>query len=369
MTHFNSYISNTIAGSANQFIFSTSLDTSRVFYKITRGGKHTYSLIFTNTIDSTYSDGAHCQKNVICSEWEILSARVCTVNADKLNDSILYNEEALSSLNNSLTDFMDLTFDGGSTKQVAPTEIFSSDEIELDIASGDYLCLELTYKGEKMPYHEESIIPICKKTSTSWHLHKKMPLPAMVGIKEKAKAKIGFIGDSITQGIGVPLNHYTHWNSVCASGLGSDYAYWNLGIGFGRANDIASLGAWFNKALQNDILVVCYGVNDIMQGFSENQVKNDLKTTIMELKRAGKRVVLQTVPPFDYNEEKKAIWERVNDYIKTDLVKHVDLVFDVVPYLGKSESEPQIARFGGHPNEQGCAIWGNALCKALKEIL
>ena len=369
MTHFNSYVSNTIAGASNQFIFSTNQDTSRAFYKITRGGKYTYSLVFTNTIDSTFADGAQCQKNVICSQWEILGARVCTVRAQELNDSILQSEEALASLNNLLNGFVPLTFGGKSTKQVAPAEIFSSDEIELDIASGDYLCLELTYKGEKMPYHEEAIIPICKKTSTSWHLHKKMPLPAMVGIKRETRAKIGFIGDSITQGIGVPLNHYTHWNAIVARELGDDYAYWNLGIGFGRANDIASLGAWFNKALQNDVLVVCYGVNDIMQGFSENQVKNDLKTTVMALKKAGKRVILQTVPPFDYNEEKKAIWEHVNDFIKTELAREVDLVFDVVPYLGKSEEEPQIAKFGGHPNEDGCAIWGLALSKALKDIL
>ncbi len=369
MTHFKNYVSNTIAGASNQFIFSTNLDTSRVFYKITEGGKYNYSLIFTNTIDSTFADGSQCQKNVICDAWEILGARVCRVGASELSDDVLGSEVALTELNDSLSNFVPLTFNGKSTKQVAPAEVFASDEIELEIAKGDYLCLELTYKGQKMPYHEEAIIPICKKTSTCWQLNKKMPLPSMVGIKRSVKAKIGFIGDSITQGIGVPLNHYTHWNSIVASGLGSDYAYWNLGIGYGRANDIASLGAWFKKALQNDVLVVCYGVNDIMQGFSENQVKSDLKATIIALKDAGKRVILQTIPPFDYNEEKKAIWQNVNAYIKAELASYVDLVFDVVPYLGKSEGEPQIAKFGGHPNEEGCAIWGNALYEAIKEIL
>ena len=151
--------------------------------------------------------------------------------------------------------------------------------------------------------------------------------------------------------------------------MGEENAYWNLGIGFGRANDMASLGAWFKKALQNDILIVCYGVNDIMQGFSKEQVKADLKTIATELKRAGKRVIFQTVPPFDYNSEKKVIWQEVNEYIKNDLAKIVDFVFDVVPYLGKSKEEPQMAKFGGHPNEEGCAIWGNALFSELKKIL
>ncbi len=368
MKHLEGYVSNTIAGTSNQLIFSSKTDTSRAFYKITEGGKYKYSLAFTNTIDSTFADGSVCQKNVICGSWEILGCKVAVLPSDAL-DIRFESTEALTELNNSITDFYELTFKGKKDKMVAPAEVFVSDEIELDIKKGDYLCIELTYKGERMPYHEEAIIPICKKTDTCWHLDKKMPLPAMVGIKRSVRAKIGFIGDSITQGIGVPFNHYTHWNAVVASGLGSDYAYWNLGIGFGRANDIATLDAWFKKALQNDVLVVCYGVNDIMQGFSREQIKNDLKTVVKALKEQGKTVVLQTVPPFDYNEEKKAIWEEVNTYIKADLAHQVDLVFDVVPYLGKSESEPQIAKFGGHPNEKGCAIWGNALLLELKKIL
>lgn len=368
MKHLEGYVSNTIAGTSNQLIFSSKADTSRAFYKITEGGKYKYSLAFTNTIDSTFADGSVCQKNVICGSWEILGARVARLCEGAL-DIHLEDSKELTELNDSIANFYEITFNGKKTKQVSPAETFSSDEIELEFNKGDYLCFELTYKGEKMPYHEEAIIPICKKTDTLWHLNKKMPLPAMIGIKRSVKAKIGFIGDSITQGIGVPLNHYTHWNAVFANRLGSDYAYWNLGIGFGRANDMASLGAWFKKALQNDILIVCYGVNDIMQGFSKEQVKADLKTIAIELKRAGKRVIFQTVPPFDYNSEKKLIWQEVNEYIKNDLAKIVDFVFDVVPYLGKSEEEPQMAKFGGHPNEEGCAIWGNALFSELKKIL
>lgn len=365
MKHFEPYVSNTIAGTSNQFIFSTKTDTSRVFYKITKGGSYNYSLIFTNTIDSTYADGSRCQKNVVCGSWEILDARVARVRTD----IDFTSEKALNELNNSLTDFYSLTFDGNKEKRVAPAEIFASDEIELELNEGEYLCLELTYKGEIIPYHEEAIIPICKKSDTCWHLHKQMPLPAMVGIKRAVKAKIGFIGDSITQGIGVPLNHYTHWNAIVANNLGNEYAFWNLGIGFGRANDIASLGAWYNKALQNDILVLCYGVNDIMQGFSASQVKNDLKTTVQALKNAKKKVILQTVPPFDYNEEQNARWCEVNSYIKNELSQIADYVFDVVPYLGKSEKEPNLAKYGGHPNEQGCQAWGQALYNAIKDII
>lgn len=365
MKHFESYVSNTMAGTSNQLFFSTNLDTSRVFYKITKGGKYNYALVFTNTIDSTYANGAVCQKNVICSEWELHSARVARV----VSDISFANEAELNALNEQIIAFTSLTFDGKGSKTVAPAEIFASDEIELEFNAGDYLCVEITYSGEKIPYHEEAIIPICHKVDTGWRLHKKMPLPSMVGVKRSVKTKIGFIGDSITQGIGVPFNHYTHWNALVADKLGTDYGFWNLGIGFGRANDIASLGAWFSKALQNDVLVVCYGVNDTMQGFSKEQLKNDLKTTVLALKEAGKRVILQTIPPFDYNPEQRQRWQEVNCYIKEELSRSVDYVFDVVPHLGKSESEPHLAKYGGHPNEQGCAIWANALYEAIKDII
>jgi len=366
--YFEKYSSNTIAGTSNQHIFASKTDTGRVFYRVTNSGEYGYSFLFTNTIDSTYADGSVCQKNVVCDEWEIIGARVAVLEHNALDSDILSNK-GVSDLNNSINGFKALTFNGNATKTVAPAEIFYSDEITLDVPSNGYICLELTFKGEKMPYHEEAIIPVYRKTDTGWEYNKKMPLPSMVGINKQFKKKIGFIGDSITQGIGVPLNHYTHWNSIVSAKLGNDNAYWNLGIGFGRASDIATLGAWFKKALQNDALVVCYGVNDIMQGRSEEQVKNDLETTVKALKIAGKTVVLQTVPPFDYGPDKKPVWENVNEYIKTELSKIVDLVFDVVPYLGKSDAEPQFAKFGGHPNEQGCAIWGNALYEAVKGIL
>lgn len=368
MNYFEKYSSNTIAGSSNQLIFSSNTDTSRVFYKVTNAGEYNYSFLFTNTIDSTYANGAVCQKNVVCSEWEILGARATVVSGEALNVN-LTSAEGATELNGKIDGFKELLFDGKSTRTVAPAEIFSSDEITLNAREGDYVCVELTYKGEVLPYHEEIIIPVYRKTDTGWEYNKKMPVPSMVGIDKSFKAKIGFIGDSITQGIGVPLNHYTHWNAVLANALGNDYAYWNLGIGFGRANDIATLGAWFNKALKNDILVVCYGVNDIMQGFSMEQVKNDIETTVTALKKAGKTVVLQTVPPFNYNPEQRARWEGVNDYIKNTLSDVVDLVFDTVPHLGVSMDEPHMAKYGGHPNEEGCAIWGKALYEAVKSII
>ena len=56
--------------------------------------------------------------------------------------------------------------------------------------------------------------------------------------------------------------------------------------------DGALKGAWLNKAKMLDELTVCFGVNDICQGFSEETVKNSINTIVNELKNANKRVIL-----------------------------------------------------------------------------
>ena len=368
MKRFNEYASNTLAGTSNQLFFGSDLKVARAFYKAFVGGENTYSLMFSNIIDSTYANGAISSKNIVLNPWEILSLKVAVLDKNTIQGAP--ESDNIAEYVNSLPlDFKPVTFDGKNQKSVAPGEFFMSDDFVISPKENDYICIEITCSGDKMPYHEEAIIPIYSKEGDTWKFSKKMPLPSMVGIKRSAKLKIGFIGDSITQGIGVANNSYAHWNNIVARGLGNEYAFWNLGIGFGRASDIASLGAWMFKAIQNDLLVVCYGVNDIMQGASAERVKNDLLITVDYLLKQGKRVVLQTVPPFNYNEEQKTRWLEVNRYIKEELAQKVELVFDVVPYLALDSDHPEIAKFGGHPNECGSKIWGEALLCALNNIL
>ena len=147
--------------------------------------------------------------------------------------------------------------------------------------------------------------------------------------------------------------------------LGSRYAYWNLGLGYGRASDAATDGVWLSRAKHNDIVVVCYGVNDLLQIGDEQQLKADLEKIVDCLNAAEVKVVLQTIPPFDYEGERIGKWQRVNDHIRQTLSKKAALVFDVVPWLQQDEAHPHMAKFVGHPNEEGCAVWANALYDAL----
>ncbi len=366
MRYFEKYTSNTVAGSGNQLHFSTDGKklTSRVYYKISAGGEYNYSILFSNIIDSTFSDGSLCRKNYVCDEWFIHSARVgrCKSFPDGEVGKVLPDRDIVTE------DLVTLSFDGKPTKTVAPGEFFSSDEVKLTFDAGEFLCLELTYSGNEVPCHRETILPVYTDFGNGWEYTYLMPLASMVGCDRRVKSRIGFMGDSITQGCGTKVNAYEHWNAVLADRLGTDFAFWNLGLGFGRADDAASCGAWMFRAKQNDTVFVCYGVNDILQGFDEDVIKKNLTVIVDKLKEKGIRVILQTVPPFDYRGDNIGKWERINAYIKTELSKRADLVFDNSPVLSKNADEPQSSKYGGHPNGEGCAVWAEALYEFLKEL-
>ena len=361
MKYFDTYTSNTLASAENQHFFISEdkekEQTGRAFYKVFASGKYNYSFLFSNTIDSTYGNGSISHMNLVCDEWEILSARVALVdNCDCKTMPEIHG-------------FSALTFGGSVSKTVNPAEIFSSDPIELDIKKGQFICLEITFKGEMIPYHEESLLPIFKLDGDEWKYDKKMPLAHMVGCDRPVKKRIGFIGDSITQGIGTPPNSYEHYAAVAADIVGEEYSYWDIGIGYARGNDAATDGAWLFKAKQLDLVTVCFGVNDINQGFTAEQIIKNLEIIMDKLHKAGAKVIIQTVPPFEYTDARIDKWNIVNEYIMTSMAERAEGVFDVRPILSKSEEEPYKARFGGHPNSEGNGIWGRALAEVIKKTI
>lgn len=371
MNYFQYYSSNTVAGSGNQLYFTIDeeeIRTGRVFYRVTAGGKYDYSFLFSNLMDSTFSDGKLSHKNLICEPWTIHEANIKKVkkfNTEKEITDLEIKEEGGDVI---FSTTHPITFSGNCKKVVMPGEFFYADPVSLSFEKNEYFCLEITFSGTMLPYHEESLLPIFVKQANGWNYCRQMPVPGMIGCSRKVKLKIGYLGDSITQGIGTPYNSYLHWNAILSEMLGEEYAYWNLGLGYGRANDAASDGAWLYKAKQNDVVVVCYGVNDLLRGRTEEQIKQDLKTIVSILKEQGIKVVLQTIPPFDYEGELTKKWTKMNEYIKTVLCNEVDLIFDNVTFLGDKE-HPQKALFGGHPNAEGCKIWAEEFYHVLKPFL
>ena len=360
MKWFDTYHSNTLAGSGNQYYFVTNDDKvhrGRIYYKIFAGGTFHYSLLYSNLIDSTYSDGkvSHC--NLVCKEWELVEVLVGVCEA--CDEKIAAEPK----------EFHTLRFNGNNSKHVRPGEFFTSDPVEISAHKGDFLCVEIAFRGAFIPYHEESILPVFRWEGENWVPSKKVPIPGMIGCDRKVRKRVAFIGDSITQGIGTPVNGYTHWNVLVAEAIGEQYSYWNLGLGFGRAQDAASDGAWLYKAKQNDVVVVCYGINDIAQDREIEEIKKDLLAIVKKLKEAGTEVVVQTLPPFDFKGAKLDKWRKINTYIHEVLSNYADELFDVVPILINGEEVEGFARYGGHPNETGCAEWAKALIPIVKAFL
>ncbi len=354
MSFFTTFSSNTTAGSGNQSFFQPKQpkdwQTGRLFYRVFQGGSFRYALLFSNVTDSTFADGSHSRANLLCGPWEIGSVSVAACKSPA-----------------EIGAFVPPTFAGNAGKTVCSDAWIYTDAVPLDVPDGGYVCVQITFRGERIPYHEETLLPTFLYENGAWKPSNRMPFPSMIGCDREVKARISFLGDSITQGIGTPPDSYAHWNALLAERLGNAYAYWNLGLGFGRAEDAASDGAWLAKAKQTDACFLCFGVNDLLQGRSAEQIEHDLTVTVDKLQESGVRVLLQTVPPFDYQGETVYKWEEVNDYIRSTLAKRCDAMFDVVPVLCGEQS--QTAKFGGHPNTDGCRAWADALCPVALRFL
>lgn len=370
MTLLSAFTSNTAAAGGNQYIFPSGPqpETGRVFYRITQPGTYSYSFAFSATVDSTFADGSISRCNLRCPEWRINSCRVAVCSKNSIGADFM-EPSAANRINERVTHFWELTFRGATEATVGGTDPVYSDPVSLTLHCGEYLCLEIVFQGSLLPCHEESLLPVYRLTGGSWCYDKRVPLPQIAACDRPVKARIGFWGDSITQGIGTAPNSYRHWCALVAQRLSEDYACWNLGLGYGRAADAASDGVWMQKALQNDVVCVCFGVNDILQGASAELLKRDLHFVVTRLKSCHKRVLLQTVPPFDYGEQHRPVWKEVNRYILEELSGLADGFFDNVPLLSVSPEEAHRAKYGGHPNEEGCGLWAEAITEKITEIL
>jgi len=343
---YEKYSSDCTAGSANQVLarYSEPAEfTGRCYYRLSHGGE-SYSLLFSNRIDSTYSDGSISRANDAGGEWEIREMRVglCGKSWDEPERWHI------------------VTFDGRPMKKVTDAEPFFTDPIPLNAKGGQSLCYEITLYGACFPYHEEIVLPVKIKKNGEFQPDKRIPVPLMIGSDRAVERRIGFIGDSITQGCGTAVDSYTHWAAKIAERLPESYSVWDLGIGYARGYDAATDCGWLARAKKCDTVNVCFGVNDLLRGRTADEVLGDLETIIHSLKKAGCVTVIFTVPPFDMTGQAKEYWYEVNKYIREKLTKTADKFFDFAAVLGKSAPEEHISVYGGHPNAEGCLVAAKA---------
>ncbi len=366
--YFEKYTSNCVAGTSHQGIRGCAEEkvrTSHVYYKITAGGKYDYSLLFSSITDGTTRMGY--KPNTVCDTYEIISARVGGLSLFPDGDikELLPERELFPS------GFVQLTFGGKPGYKPSGGEFFASDPICLEFKAGEYLCLELVTSATHFPCHPELQIPsYVKEEGGEWHYTTAAPLSIMIGCsRTPQKGKIAFLGDSITQGIGPVENSYENFSARLSALVGSGYSYYNLGIGWGCAYDVANGGVWLDRAKYADIVFLCFGVNDIESDQTAEEIIANLSKITDSLKEAGCRVIIQTIPPFNQLGKKGDVFHKVNELIRGGLMGKADFVFDCVPLLSKSEENDSIPNFGPHPNGEGCRIWAEELYNKTKNLL
>ena len=242
--------------------------------------------------------------------------------------------------------------------------VFACDPFTLPLNNEQMFVFDMTFRGHILPCHPETLLPVLRQENGTWVPDARMPLPVLIGEENENVRTVGFLGDSITQGIGSggPDNAFP---LLVQRELGPAYAVWNLGIGYARAADAATDGFWLHRAKQCDIVTVCLGVNDICQDFPSETICGNLKKTVLALRENGCAVCLLTPPPFDYAGKQRAVWEDVCYYIEDELSRFVRAVVKTHPFLSVSPAEPWKAKYGAHPDANGHRLLAGSIAAVL----
>ena len=121
---YQTYSSDCTAGSANQLLARLEKSVLRIgrnYYRLSHGGEN-YVLLFSNTIDSTFSDGSISRANDVGGRWLIHQMRVglCAASGEEPSDWHI------------------VTFDGKSEKVVEGPGAFCTDLIPLQLYLKNY---------------------------------------------------------------------------------------------------------------------------------------------------------------------------------------------------------------------------------------
>ncbi len=345
----NQYASATVVSAACNYIMERPdkfTHTYRTYVKLREHGKLELRFWHSNAIDSTWDTGLVARGGALGGQWRIEAAYVAD-GGTAPDGSVEPNSQVR------------VTFDGGSgARSVAPGEKFWSDPVKLDLPEGHLLAFSWTIStdagGKTVPYNTEQMLVTaydapgkCADTSDAEGFalsENLLVMPALIASAKPVRQRLVFLGDSITQGVRTRRDGYEYWAARIADGLGSDYAAWNLGSGWARAYDAAAEGAWLSKVKLGQVpgtgtqIVLALGVNDIDIGArTSEQLLADLNTIITVLRQndPSAEIILFTVPPFNFSEEREQIWRYVNEQIRSASLPGVDRVFDMAALLSQ----------------------------------
>ncbi|GIO43020.1 hypothetical protein J41TS4_27780 [Paenibacillus apis] len=360
----NGYTSATVVATTSNFIMVREepfTHTYRTVIRLREQGTLKLRFGFSNTVDSTWEQGTIAWAGREGGAWRIEAACIADGGIDH---NCSYNEGTL----------VHLTFGGTGTRDVLPGEQFYSDPVEIYLPDGHDLMFSWTLSagpGASIPYNTEQMLvtaydaPGFRAAQPNEDGFRKsdnlLVLPSWIGYEKDTVQELVFFGDSITQGVRTAQDGYDYWVAKIANQLGPACGVWNLGSGWARAYDAATDTAWLRKAKQGkDKIVLCLGVNDIDIGCrTAEQLLSDLQDIIYRLKNHNPdvKIILCTVPPFNFVEEREQIWRTVNARIRGLSLSGVDRVFDIAEVLSQPAPHEHLlqrqymsSEFDPHPN-------------------
>lgn len=359
---FKTYPSNIASGTSHNYMLCYDAPTklrARGYFRTLSSVPDTWRFWFSNAVDTTYADGEIGFPDRLGGDWRILSARI--------GDGGVYTCGEMPTPV-PVTGWTAVTFDGQAGRNVTPGERFWSDEVTFTLPEGHYLVWEWELEGKEIPCTPDSQAPTFVATDGGeLSFQPECPLPDLFGAKREVKGRVAFWGDSITQGCGTRNNYYENWAARIALALGKDYSFWNIGLGWARGSDGAYHEFWKYKAAQVDTVCIVHGVNDNNSGAyqrgrgdSADEILTTLETNIRYLQSKGIRVILFTVPPFEYPGDRYMVWKTLR-YAYPAVAKEMGVeLFDFAATLDARPPYGNRFVYGAHPDGEGGRIAAEA---------
>lgn len=185
-------------------------------------------------------------------------------------------------------------------------------------------------------------------------------------IPSKARRTVVFLGDSLTAGLGLPLEQT--FPSLIEARLQAERRPWkvvNAGIsGDTTAGGLARLD-WIYKQ-KVDVLVVALGANDGLRGIPVEQTEKNLRAILRRAKVEGSRVLLVGIRlPDNFGSQAQARFAAIFPRLAAEF--HVQLL----PFLLEGVAmDPGLNQADGiHPNAKGASKVAEHLWKKLGPML
>ncbi|MDR1157174.1 MAG: glycoside hydrolase family 97 catalytic domain-containing protein [Oscillospiraceae bacterium] len=348
--------------------------TYKVYVKPTKDfGPQTWRFWFSNIQDTTRSGYPLSEANRLGGYWTVDAAYIADGGANPDGTFVAGT-------------LKQITYGGATTKKVASGEQFWTDDVEFDLPEGHYLCFiwsitrasanDLVPRGEESitySYYRDGDYASQQSVSGFAYSGRACAAPNLFAVKKNISKRMAFIGDSITQGVGTSDGLDEYWvanimRAFAASDTTKDIAVWNNGLGWARAYDGSTCGAWLSKVKSADEITLCLGVNDIGVNRSAEDIIDDIKKMVSSIRTANPKaiVTLFTVPTWQFTGESGDKWRSVNGFVRSK-PDNVDYVFDIAGVLSRPAPDehliiPEYMGPGGdyHPGTAGCRAIADA---------